>query len=325
MQVVGIVAETDSARTLRLRPLQGELPAFRAGQHLSLEVMIDGQTLRRAYSLSRPPGGDCLEVTIKRIAGGRVSTYLCTQVQLGEVLQVWPPRGDFVWPQGCEQALMVAGGSGITPIMSLLDWALAQSATRAIHLLYANRSPQDTIFASRLQALAASDPRLQIQWVFDAYASAQAWAGPLTTQAMERWLQDKTEQPAMICGPTGLKTLAEQALQAQGWASEQIVIEDFVPASDGVTPSAQPQTVLLARSGRRLQTRAGESVLEAALREGLPLPYSCTVGGCGHCKAKVLAGDIRMQEPNTLSHAEREAGWRLLCVGYAQSAVELDL
>jgi ring-1,2-phenylacetyl-CoA epoxidase subunit PaaE len=313
VRVAGLRRETADTLTLVLEPEDGVAPAFRAGQYFTHCFEIDGQVVRRAYSLCVPEGGG-LACTIKLVPGGWVSSHVHEALQVGSRYRLLGPTGDFVLDEADTGPLrFLAGGSGITPVISLIETALARDPRRDIRLVYASRSEAEIIFRERLHELAARHPSLGIVHVLSQPGSG--WSG-------ERGRLDAARIAALLgaddagyylCGPAGLMDAAATALRAAGVDAARIRQERFLAAPKLAERPTQPQEILFKQSGRVVTQRPGESILEAGLREGLPLPFSCMVGGCAHCKLRVLEGEVALSEPNCLSPEERAAGFTLAC------------
>jgi ring-1,2-phenylacetyl-CoA epoxidase subunit PaaE len=202
-------------------------------------------------------------------------------------------------------------------VISLAETALAREPQRPVRLVYVNRDPARAIFAARLQQLAGRYPMLQL--VQHATADGRPDAAQL-----HALLQPSPDAEHYLCGPQGLMDAGEAALRAAGVAAERIHRERFIPAPRPQSRPTTPQTIVFTRSGRSVEQQPGESILEAGLRAGVKLDYSCTVGGCGHCKVRVTAGTPLLNEPNCLSDAERHDGWTLACSACATTPLQLD-
>lgn len=315
--VVDVRRETDDAITLVLHPEDGRPIPFRAGQYLTHCFDVDGQPQRRAYSISSAEGQD-LACTIKALPDGRVSQHVLRTVRPGTRYSVIGPTGDFVLPESAEAPLvLLAGGSGITPVISLIETALARSPERRLRLVYVNRDPDRAIFAGRLRQLAAAHPSLDLV----EHATAR---GRPDAARLRDLLQAPTDAEHYLCGPAGLMDAGEAVLRDAGVAAARIHRERFVPAPRPQPRPTTPQPILFARSGRSVEQQPGESILDAGLRAGVALEYSCTVGGCGHCKLRVIDGAPLLDEPNCLSEAERSTGWTLACSACATGPLQVD-
>lgn len=316
--VLEVRRETDDAVTLVLQPEDGRPITFRAGQYLTHCFEIDGVTHRRAYSISSAEG-DTLACTIKALPDGRVSRYVLTALKPGARYSVIGPSGDFLLPPERQAPLvLLAGGSGITPIVSLVETALAQEPQRAIRLVYVHREPAQAIFSGRLQAFAARHPTLQLEMLStrEGRPDAAALARRLVTR--------EGDAHYYLCGPQGLMDAGEAVLRSAGVDAARVHRERFLPAPQARPRPTTAQPILFARSGRTVVQQPGESILDAGLRAGLRLAFSCTVGGCGHCKVRVERGDTLLNEPNCLSESERAAGWTLACSACATGPVTVD-
>ncbi|MDM4770316.1 ferredoxin--NADP reductase [Solimonas sp. SE-A11] len=309
--------ETADAVTLVLEPEDGVMPAFRAGQYFTHCFEIDGQVVRRAYSLSVPEGGG-LACTIKLIPGGWVSSHVHEALQVGSRYRLIGPTGDFLLDEGTGPLRFLAGGSGITPVISLIETALERNPQRDIRLVYASRREADIVFDQRLRELARRHLSLDVVHVLS--QPQDGWPGQrgrLDSQRIRGLLGADPATTFYLCGPAGLMQLAAEALHAAGVPAARIRQERFLAAPKAQARPSEPQEILFKQSGRVVTQRPGESILEAGLREGLPLPFSCMVGGCAHCKLQVLEGEVALSEPNCLSPEERAAGFTLACSAYA--------
>lgn len=314
VRVAELRRETAEALTLLLEPEDGVVPAFRAGQYFTHCFEIDGQVVRRAYSLSSAEGG-ALACTIKLIPEGWVSSHVNEALQVGSRYKLLGPTGDFLLDAADRGPLrFLAGGSGITPVISLIETALAWDAQRDIRLVYANRREADIIFAQRLDELAQRHPSLQLlQVLSQPEAGWSGGRGRLDAARITALLGSDAAATYYLCGPSGLMDTAEAALREAGVPPDRIRHERFLAAPKAAVRPTEPQEILFKQSGRLVTQRPGESILEAGLREGLALPFSCMVGGCAHCRIQVLEGEVALNEPNCLSPEERAAGYTLAC------------
>jgi ring-1,2-phenylacetyl-CoA epoxidase subunit PaaE len=317
VRVAEVIRETPQAVTIVLQIEDDKPFSFKAGQYLTHCFEVGGTALKRAYSLSSAEGGR-VACTVKAIPDGRASSYLLTQLKAGDRYSVLGPSGDFVLGEGDGPLAFLAAGSGITPTISLIETALARNPARRIRLVYVNRSDADVIFAARLEALHARHPNLEIIHVL-----SQKNGRLDASRASE--LLELPEGTYYLCGPVGLMEAAEQGLRARGVATARIHRERFLAAAQPTQARpTEPQEIVFHRSHKLVTQQVGETILEAGLREGLALPFSCTVGGCGSCKMKVLEGPVALNEPNCLSADERVTGHTLACSAYALGRVVID-
>lgn len=327
VRVVAIERETADAVTITVEPCDAGRFIHQPGQYLTHCLEIDGVPLRRAYSISRAASERSLSCTIKQVPNGRVSRYLNAELAVGDEYSIRGPSGHFTLaaaPSG--PLLLIAGGAGITPIMSLLDAALANDPSRHIHLIYANRSERDVIFAQRLADCTKAHANLTLIEVLS--QPADRWTGPrgrIDAERIQQWVPHLLHSSVFLCGPSGLMDGVGDGLLALGLPAERLHREDFLSASRaaGQRPT-QPQKLRFGRSDQAVEQGVGQSILEAGLAAGLALDFSCTVGGCAACKLKVTAGEVVHDEPNCLSDAERREGWILACCAYATGPVAVD-
>ena len=323
------IEETPRAVTLVLDgPIFEDLPP-RAGQFLTVEAMIEGRRVRRCYSFSSSEGAPPA-ITIKRVDDGTMSTYLTQAISAGDTLKVLPAGGRFTLDairgdRGDGRLLFIAGGSGITPVISLIETAL-QRGQPYVHLVYGNRSAEDTIFATRLAQLAARyADRFTITWFTETDAPASHRSGLPNEAALTRELEAlsvDTGEVAFVCGPKPMMDAAERALATVG--VKDVRVERFAIAE----PSREiaKSALVTFDLGEREVTAAssGQTLLEVAEDAGVELPFSCAMGGCGTCRLKV-DGDVVMDEPNALTNEERRDGYVLTCVSRACGPVRVKL
>jgi len=283
---------------------------FEPGQFLTLEVTVEGKKLRRAYSISSDPASpDQLRLTIRRVTGGVVSNHLHKTLAPEQVLRVLGPSGRFVWTADGSTAplLLVGGGSGLTPLMAILYAALERSR-QPIHLVYANRTAQSGLYGDELGDLVGKHgDRLTVTPVVGDLTAEHLTGAKLAPQELE----------AYVCGPDGLMDLATDTLAGQGVGPGRIHTERFhSPAAANEVVVTRPQPATFQHAGRVIETtvRSGETLLEAGLRAGADLPFSCAMGGCGACRMKLHTGTVMMAEPHCLTAEERAAGMVLTCV-----------
>lgn len=316
VRVVDVVTETPDARTFVFDVSADlrDLFTYRAGQFCNVRVGIDGDEHVRCYSMSSAPSVDeRLAVTVKRVPGGLVSNWLHDHVVPGTSIELSRPTGLFV-EQADAEVPMVAfcGGSGVTPVFSLVKQLLA-STGRSVRVLYANRDESSVIFRSAFDELAAAHPdRLELRHHLDASdgfvsdADIAAFLGP---------------EPAdvYVCGPQPFMDIVERGVAAAGHGPDRLHIERFtateVPVATDPPASDVPErlTVVLKGKKHHLDYVAGDTVLDAARRGGLKPPYSCELGNCASCMALVRSGTTAMRVNNALSPAEVDEGWVLTC------------
>ncbi len=331
--VVGIERRTPDAVTLRLRT--GPI-SFRAGQFVTLEVAVLGRVHRRNYSVSCA-AGPCseIDITVKRVPGGAVSTYLCAHAKVGDRFAVVGPHGAFVVPPGHVAPLVLVGaGSGVTPLYSILLSELG--AKREIALLYGNRSAEATIFRDELAALSHAHPSLHVLHAReDASGDAapeRTFAGRMDAAVLARMLDAVPFAAApdalfFLCGPEPVRAAARLVIAARGVPASSVLEERYT--TEGVLAAHLPaQPVTFKTAGGRsvsLTLLVGETLLAGATRSGIAAPFSCAMGGCGECRMRLVSGDVTMEEPNCLLPSERARGEILGCVARAREACVVEV
>lgn len=333
LRVAAVVRETPSIRTFVLSDADGRAPAlpYRAGQHLTLLVDAEGTTQRRCYSFSTSPlAGGLPAITVKRLGDGRVSRQLHDHVHPGDTLIALDPTGDFTLetdPAARRHVVLVAGGVGLTPLVSIAETVLRGEAGSRVTLLCGHRRPEEILFRERLGALAAGfEPRLDVRHALE--EAPDGWAGlrgALDGSRVIETLGGAVADTYFVCGPEAMMQSVCEALEGSGVPRERIRTERFAYASPATTRVPDHgAAIVFAGSGRRITSRPGQTLLQAGLEAGIELPSSCTMGGCGACKVRRLEGRVVMSEPNCLTPGEREAGYVLACCTYADTDVVIE-
>jgi 3-ketosteroid 9alpha-monooxygenase subunit B len=289
---------------------------YQAGQFLTLRVVVDGDEHRRCYSMSSSPlPGEDLRVTVKRDRTGVVSNWLNDHVRVGDTIDAAPPAGRFVLRDSERDVVAFAGGSGVTPVFSLIRTALAGTG-RKVRLLYANRDRDSVIFAAALAELAAQHPdRLTVHHHLDEDS------GVLAPAAIESFLADAGagyDADCYVCGPAPFMDTVEATVVSGGIARDRLHLERFsvtevVVPEDPSTPVTEEVTITLERTTITVPYRAGHTVLQMARMGGLKAPSSCETGSCGTCIAQITEGSARMLNNDALDDDEVDDGLILTC------------
>jgi ring-1,2-phenylacetyl-CoA epoxidase subunit PaaE len=335
LRVVEVVPETSEANSIRFEvpaELRGRF-TFRAGQHLTLRATIEGEEVRRNYSLCTAPDDQDWMVTVKRIGGGLFSNWVGDKLKPGDTLDVMPPHGSFTTEFGSANSrhlVGIAGGSGITPVMSLIKSTLKYEPNSRFTLLYGNRDSSSVIFLEALAGL--KDKHLDR---FETYhfldqeeQDIELFNGMLDRSRLEEAIPslvpDAAEVDAwFICGPGPMMDAAEGVLLDRNIPKERIHIERFTadrPPGAVSREMAQLQTqaegvsvsVTLDGRTRRVPFLAG-NILDSARAAGLPAPFACKAGVCATCRAKVTKGKVEMAARYGLTDEEVAAGYVLTC------------
>jgi len=312
-------AESADAVTLVLQA-NGHWQGFQPGQHVNIGVEIEGARVWRSYSLTNAIGSERLSITVKRIAGGRVSQHLVERVQVGDLLDIGPAFGEMVLPPTAMPSLFLAAGSGITPLMSLVRALDAQGMPAPVTLMYWARTREELCFVAELRALAARHANFQVRFVLTRQAAEAADEASGRIEAAHLAAhEDLAAHCVYACGPSGFTAAAAALVQDR---AARFLCEAFTPPprQDSDTGTVQ---VELAASGRSLTLRRGMSLLEALEAEGLKPTHGCRMGLCNTCVCGKSAGTTRDLTTGTL-HGEPTAALKL-CVSSATSDLVLDL
>lgn len=306
VRITDVVRETADACSLVL----SETFSYRPGQYLTVRVPGgSGSGIARCYSLSSSPyTDDQLKITVKRMAGGYVSNWICDHVAAGTVLDMLPPAGTFTPASFDRDLLLFAGGSGITPVMSILKAALATGTGRIV-LVYANRDDRSVIFDDELRGLADRHPdRLTVTHWLDC---AQ---GPPTVPALRELITPAAGFEAFVCGPDPYMVVVEQALTESGVPPHRVHVERFVlPPDEPVESEAATVEVHLDGQTHRFPWPAGTRLLDLLIDRGLNPPFSCRQGNCGACACRILDGEVKLINNEILEEEDFAEGYILAC------------
>ena len=355
LTVRDIIHETPDAMTLVFDQPADKL-SYQPGQFLTLVLPIEGKEVRRSYSLcSSPFTDDYPAVTIKRVASGQVSNYLSDHIRRGDQVQVLKPAGVFTTPMDAEQQrhlVMLGGGSGITPLMSLIKSLLHSEPHSKVSLIYANRDEESIIFKDQLDALQKQYPgHFYVLHILETPSDRMSCAsGLITAEKVPELLsqlpfqEDRTEY--FLCGPQGMMDNILHALRSMDIHGAMIHKESFViekKEKKSPPPASKPQVTAdwdeaalpgAYQNGQEAVTDTHEvtihydgetyhfavepesTILETALALDIDLPYSCQSGLCTACMGKCTSGRMRLDEEDSLAEEDLKAGYVLTCVGH---------
>ncbi|WP_421995252.1 2Fe-2S iron-sulfur cluster-binding protein [Reyranella sp.] len=321
LRIAKIVQETPDARSFILE-VPADLAAkyrYRAGQFLTFRVSHPEGVFNRCYSLSSAPETDSLpKVTVKRVAGGKGSNWFHDALKEGAVIEVLPPAGRFVLSDRDAPLLLFGGGSGITPMMSLVKSAL-KAGKRRIRLFYANRDKASVIFDAEFEALVKAHPgRLEVvHHLDDTHGLTQAKEVAAAVAGFE-------DAEAYLCGPGPFMTVVENALLAAGLPRERVLIERFEASGNDAVP-IEPQdgevvpseiTIHFEGKAHKVPYAKGQTILEAARKAGLNPLSSCEEGFCASCAAKRIKGKIVLAKNDIYTDDDLANNWILTCQGH---------
>ncbi|UDY22205.1 ferredoxin--NADP reductase [Nocardioides sp. Kera G14] len=330
LKVLDVIEETDDARTVVLDPGEHtELFRYRAGQFITVAIPSERTGLvARCYSLSSSPHLEGpLAITVKRTLDGYASQWICSELKPGDSLQVLVPSGIFTPADLDQDLLLFAGGSGVTPIISIVRNALAEGSGRIV-VFYANRDERSVIFAREWAELAAENPErlLVIHWL-------ESVQGLPTQEQLKAFASAYTTYDAFVCGPAPFMKATTNALKELGFPRERRHQEKFVslggnpfgeiretappdPASDPSTSGAAPAHLeyeLDGESGTYDDWEASTTLLSFLESKGVKAPYSCREGECSACAFRLLKGDVKMLKNDVLDDEDIADGIRLGC------------
>ncbi len=324
---------------------------YTQGQYLTLKFDIAGKEERRAYSMSSCPLETDLTVTVKRVKKGIVSNHIADTLEVGSQVAVMAPQGRFYPKLDADHRktyYLVAAGSGITPIFSILKTILEAEPQSFVHLLYGSRQEEGIIFKNQLDALQAryanqitvthilSQPkREKSSGVFSFFSKGslnwQGLVGRINEDAMDKWLAENplTTKTAeyFICGPNEMMDIAESVFIGTGATPKSIHIEHFSSASMEHNENMKGAKLKVTLNGEVTETPVleGKTILDTLLALKMDAPYSCTSGACSTCMAKVTSGTVKMDACYALDEDEVKAGYILTCQAHPTSAlVELS-
>ncbi|MEO0764617.1 MAG: 2Fe-2S iron-sulfur cluster-binding protein [Pseudomonadota bacterium] len=335
---------TDIHRTIRdavvltLAPENPTAFAFVPGQYLTFRQNFDGTELRRNYSICAGLDDGALQVGVKRVDGGAFSTFANTALSVGDTLHAMPPMGRFgveIEPERSKSYLGFAGGSGITPILSILRTVLAREPNSSFTLVYANRAVHTIMFRDELEDLKNRYmQRFTLIHVLETGQDIDLFSGRVDQDKcatlFKSWIDIKSVDIALICGPEPMMLAISAALETHGLTKDQIKFELFGASQHGRlarqairdASTNAPDTrarITIDGTTHHLEVAKDTSVLEAAIGASLDPPFACRAGVCSTCKAKVTEGEYQMLTNHALEDYEVEAGFVLTCQCYPLS------
>jgi ring-1,2-phenylacetyl-CoA epoxidase subunit PaaE len=336
LRVAEVKRETPDSVSIRFEvpaALSGTF-AFKAGQHLTLRRDIDGQEVRRNYSICSAPEDGVLRIGVKQISKGAFSKWVNEELKADDVVEVMPPHGSFCWPfenDSRRDYVGFAGGSGITPILSLMKTALAREPNARFTLIYGNRTSQTTMFLEELAALKDRyiDRAQIVHLLEDEEEEIELFNGrldrPKVDDILEHIVDPASTDAFFICGPGPMMDAIEESLAAHNVPKSRIMIERFTTgplsaaqaaAARALEEKAAGLKMSVTLGGRRMQVAFDpekHSILDNVRAAGLPAPFACKGGVCATCRAKVTAGEVSMKVNYGLSEEELAEGYVLTC------------
>ncbi len=341
LTVTELRPETRDAVVLTLTPQSGDF-SFIPGQYLTFRRDFDGVELRRCYSICAGADDGALQVGIKAVDGGAFSSFANNDLTVGDVIEALPPMGSFHAPMAGKSYLAFAGGSGITPILSIIKTTLAREPDARFTLVYGNRSVHSIMFRDEINDLKDRYiGRFAVAHILESDAQDIAlFSGRIDAvkcvALFENWVDVDGAEGAFICGPEPMMIAVRDALQQAGMARDKIKVELFLSAQPGraATRAKARQSeqghrvsaqIRIDGTSRTVQIAPGQTVLQAALDARMDAPFACRAGVCSTCKARLIRGKVEMEANSALEDYEVEAGYILTCQSHPLSdELEID-
>ena len=336
LRVVDIIQETPSAKTLRLVSEDGFLPPFQAGQYISLFLEVDRVRTSRPYSISSQPRQiGYYDITVRRLAGGRVSNYLLDHIRVGDRLQSSGPQGHFYYNPLFHHATLIciAGGSGITPFMSMLREIAECGLDRTVFLFYGNKNMQDVIFHAELLRISERFPRIHyIPVIEKAHGGYTGECGLIDAELIRKFIPDSRQCTCYLCGPQGMYDFCTPALESLGIQKRHIRRELYGPPLNIRNDPGWPAHVtedrifsVKIKNKGTIQAPATVPLLVSLENNGITPPSICRSGECSMCRVKVLTGSVFQPSGTPVRKSDSVYGYVHACVSYPLEDLEILL
>jgi ferredoxin-NADP reductase len=320
--------QTHDTKTLRFQVMNEKRLCFKPGQFLTFQWTVEGQRVSRSYTICSSPARESyVEITPKRMENGCVSVFLNEQAKPGLAVEASGPYGRFYFDEALHKSIvLIAAGSGITPMISMLSYIDDLKIPNPVTLLYFVRTEEDVIFGTELARLRSSHSNFK----YEVYLSRPdaAWkghSGHLTEEFVVQNVPDLDSPTFFLCGPKGFMDNAHKILSTLGISKDRILQESF--GENERTTKSNPwesgaaETLVFIRSQKVCQASAGSTLLELAEKNGVQIPYGCRQGLCGTCSTRVLSGVVQMDVEDGLTDKQKSAGYVLPCVGRIKGTV----
>ncbi len=309
--------------TLETRSEHNGLFQFKAGQYITIKKKIEGEEVRRAYSISSAPGEADLTIGVKEVADGTFSKFANRELKEGDVLEVCPPEGRFIFDSSEKcQVMAFAAGSGITPIMSIAQTVLDSHPENKFILVYGNQNLPETMFYDEIKELQENyTDRFLVQMVFSRAKEEAALFGRIDTSVINFVINNRFADADIdayyLCGPEGMINLVQEVLKNKGVAADRILYELFtsskVESTAEIAPGKTVVTVILDEEEQEVVMDHKELILDALIKANIDPPYSCQGGICSTCIARVTNGKAVMEKNQILTDSEISEGFVLTC------------
>jgi ferredoxin-NADP reductase len=325
-EVVAIAQETADTNTFWLRP-NARFGSFRPGCFVNVRLPVDGRVIERSYSLSSAPRADGLiSITVKRVPGGHCSNYLAEHVRVGQVLELSAPQGRFLLPEVIpDKLLMLSGGSGITPVMSMLRKLVAEGSRAEIVFMHFARTPQDVIFHAELTQIARDHSNVKLVLCVED-AGAEPWDGAVgrfRVSLLAQHVPAFAELDTFLCGPSGFMQAVMTSLEQADADLSKLRYERFNVELDASRFLNHAQVIRFVRSGTESVSNRPRTILEEAELAGLQVEFGCRAGNCGTCRCRKMSGIV--VDLNTGVESSGADEFIYPCVSVARGTVEVEL
>lgn len=346
VRCVKVIQETWDVRTYCFMAQQPVMFFFKPGQFVTLELEINGKQVMRSYTISSSPSVPySFSITVKCVPGGEVSNWLYENMSIGTELAVHGPAGQF----NCidfpaEKVLLLSGGVGITPVMSMARWFFDTNAEVDVTFIHSARSPRDVIFARELDHMASRIDNFSLHMIVERMENGLAWhgyRGYLDLEKLNMIASDFMEREVFCCGPAPYMRAVRNLLMEKGFdmshyheesfgATPMEVVEDAIELAEVAQAEADSivetdlMTISFIKQGKSIQVPQRETLHNAAARLDLMIPKACGMGICGTCKVMVTSGETQMEHNGGITDEDVEAGYVLSCCTVAKSDVVID-
>lgn len=336
LRVSEIHKETAGTTTLRFVSTDGYLPPFQAGQYINIFVKIDGIRTARPYSISSAPTQTAFyDITVRRVDEGFVSNYLLEDVKTGDLFESTSPDGYFYHNPlfHGKDLVFIAGGSGITPLMSMLREVTDRNLDRRIHLIYGSRDPEDIIFREELEDRASRHHNLTYSPVIsEPPAGYEGYTGFINAELIGKLTGDTAGKMFYLCGPEAMYRFCGPELEKLGIPKKRIRQEVYGPPKDITAEPGWPTSVskeasfrLAVRDGKTIAAMAKEPIMVSLERAGIVIPNSCRSGECSLCRTKLLSGEVFQPQGVKVRKSDRRFGYIHACMAYPLTDLEIML
>lgn len=334
LQIANLEKETPNSVSITFDIPDSLTPIFsyKAGQYITIKHTLDGNEIRRAYSIHTAPASKQLKVGVKKVEGGSFSVFANESLKIGDSLEVMPPEGKFTLeanPEATHYYAAFVAGSGITPVLSIIETVLMEEPNSKFLLVYGNQSQLETMFYSTLLKLARDYPeRLMLEFIYSRKHEDNARFGRIDRSTVNYFLKNKFEFTTFdafyLCGPEPMIDEVSSTLKENGINEKIIHFELFTTAEEGLLVESHEGnteiTVIVDDETESFVMPKSASILEAALEQGLDAPYSCQGGICSTCIARITEGKAEMRKNQILTDGEIAEGLILTCQAHPTTA-----